>query len=73
MLQAGIERNPEFHAARLHRMIAELSEQARKEGEAVGEPRAAALFQTTAEVLNGLAAAYRHYLRPAEKALRRAS
>jgi len=37
----------------------------------VGEPKAQALFETTAEVLNGLIAAYDHYEKGAEEGMRR--
>lgn len=34
------------------------------------DPRARALFETTAEVLNGLARGYRHYVERSEEAWR---
>ena len=50
----------------LDNLIAEV----RKNIEAVPEPKAQALFETTAEVLNGLRTAYEHYEVGSEAAFR---
>lgn len=47
--------DPRTHTARLHQMLTELARHAREDVQPVNEPRARALFETTAEVLDGLA------------------
>ena len=53
--------DPRYHTARIHQMLTELAQHARDDVQQVNEPRARALFETTAEVLEGLARAYTHY------------
>lgn len=48
----------------------DLIEHVRKNIESVREPRAQALFETTAEVLGGLKTAYEHYEAGSEAAFR---
>ena len=63
-------RDPEKHAANIKRMLTEVAQHAREDAEKVDEPKAQALFETTAEVLLGLATAYEHYADKTEKAMR---
>ena len=62
------ESHPCHHTEKIKRMLNELKEHAREDVAKVTEPKAQALFETTAEVLGGLATAYDHYERAAEKA-----
>jgi len=52
-------------------MLEEVAAQARADVANVDEPKAQALFETTAEVLRGLATAFEHYDRATEPAWRR--
>jgi hypothetical protein len=52
-------------------MLTELAQHARDDVKQINEPRAQALFETTAEVLDGLARAYTHYDEAAEPAWKR--
>ena len=51
-------------------MLNDLANHAREEGRRVAEPKAQALFETTAEVLRGLMMAYEHYEKRTEEAWR---
>ena len=62
---------PCHHIAKLRRMLEEVATQARTDVGNVDEPKAQALFETTAEVLRGLATAFEHYDRATEPGWRR--
>jgi histone H3/H4 len=62
--------NPELHVANLRRMLGDVAQHAREDAERVQEPKAQALFETTAEVLHGLTIAYEHYAGKSEAAWR---
>ena len=62
------EQDPRHHAARTRAMLNDLANHAREEGRRVPEPKAQALFETTAEVLRGLMMAYEHYEKRTEEA-----
>jgi len=51
-------------------MLSEVRNHLRQDVRKVEEPRAEALFETTAEVLGGLITAYEHYEHGAEEAWR---
>ena len=55
------ESDPRHHTARLKQMLTETMEHARKDVTKVSDPKAQALFETTAEVLGGLKKAYEHF------------
>jgi len=63
------ETSPEITTTR--RMLDDLVTQVRRNVDSVNEPKAQALFETTAEVLIGLKTAYEHYEGGTEKAFRR--
>jgi hypothetical protein len=63
--------DPGVHADKMHRMLQELITHARKDMDAVDEPRFQALLETTAEVLLGLQTAFEDYKEGTEKAWRR--
>lgn len=62
--------DPKSHATNIRRMLGEVADHARQDAGRVKEPKAQALFETTAEVLLGLAKACEHYASGAEKAMR---
>ena len=51
-------------------MLSDVITHVREDVDRVSEPKAQALFETTAEVLIGLRTAYEHYETGAEKAMR---
>jgi hypothetical protein len=57
------ENDPRHHTARLRSMLDEVVQHAREDIGKVSEPKAQALFETTAEVCTGLVTAYQHYER----------
>ena len=59
-----------FTRKNIQRMLTDVIEHVREDADKVNEPKAQALFETTAEVLTGLRAAYEHYETGAEKAMR---
>jgi hypothetical protein len=63
--------NPREHTAHVRQAMNELIVHLRHDIEHVDEPRAQALFETTAEVLQGLVTAYEHYDVGKEAAFRR--
>jgi hypothetical protein len=65
------ESDPRYHTANIKGMLDEAVRHCREDIGKVGEPKAQALFETTAEVLNGLIAAYDHYEKGAEEGMRR--
>jgi len=53
--------DPHYHAANIMRMLRDVQDHARSDTQQVNDPKARALFETTAEVLGGLITAYEHY------------
>lgn len=66
-----ISPDPRQHTANLVRMLDETIQHAREDVGKVDDPRAKALFETTAEVLTGLKKAYEDYNTGTESAWRR--
>ncbi|MBI3945303.1 MAG: hypothetical protein HY321_05255 [Armatimonadetes bacterium] len=62
--------DPRYHAARIKEMLREVRDRVREDIDRVDDPRAEALFETTAEVLSGLETAYDHFERAAEESWR---
>jgi hypothetical protein len=62
------ETDPRHHTTKLKQMLRDTAEHAREDVEKVNDPKARALFETTAEVLNGLTAAYEHFEQESEPA-----
>lgn len=61
--------DPMYHAANIERMLDDLTKHVREDiGRVNGSPRAQALFETTAEVLEGLSKAYQHFQDKSEQA-----
>jgi hypothetical protein len=53
--------DPKVHTQKIRKMLLDTVQQARNEIVEIEEPRARALFETSAEVLVGLAKAYEDY------------
>lgn len=53
--------DPQYHIANIRNMLREAQSHARGDVEQVDDPKARALFETTAEVLGGLIKAYDDY------------
>ena len=67
-LQTTSENNPLHHTAKIKGKLNDLIEHLRSDVTKVEDPKAEALFETTAEVLNGLVNAYSDYELKNEKA-----
>ncbi|MDT5025971.1 MAG: hypothetical protein QOE61_2397 [Micromonosporaceae bacterium] len=65
------EDDPRRHTMRLREMLTDVVQHAREDVGKIHEPKAQALFETTAEVCNGLATAYEHYDKQSEPAWQR--
>ena len=63
--------DPIQHARNIQGQLAELIAHAKQDIDRVSEPRFQALLETTAEVLEGLQKAFKHYEQGTEKAWRR--
>jgi hypothetical protein len=63
--------DPKYHTANLKRMLGELIQRLRDDTRQVSEPKAQALFETSAEVLQGLQTAFTHYEQDKEAGMRR--
>ena len=55
------EQDPRYHTARIANMLNQVIAHVRGDAAKVDDPKARALFETTAEVLSGLVTAYGHY------------
>jgi len=62
------ERDPRHHTQRLKQMLSDTAAHAREDVAKVSDPKAQALFETTAEVLTGLANACEDFEQRREKA-----
>jgi hypothetical protein len=63
--------DPRQHTAKIQGMLDDLTRHLREDVGKVEEPKAQALFETTAEVLQGLKKAYEHYEQGVEPGFRR--
>lgn len=66
--EANGDRDPRHHARQIREHLGRTIEHLRDDVGKVDDPRAQALFETTAEVLKGLVTAYEHYERRSEEA-----
>ena len=62
------ESDPRHHTAKIKQMLNDASQHARQDVQKVNDPRAQALFETSAEVLDGLSKAFDDYDNRAEAA-----
>lgn len=72
ILTKADERDPKHHSAKIRDMLSGVIDHVRSDVDKVNDPRAQALFETTAEVLTGLRTAYEHFEQGSEKAWRKA-
>ena len=63
-------RDPRYHTANIEAALDDLIQHLREDTAKFDEPKAQALFETTAEVLGGLRTAFAHYDSGAEAAMR---
>jgi hypothetical protein len=61
-------KDPRAHTANVRKEFRELIDHLRGDIEKISEPKAQALFETTAEVISGLDTAFKHYEEKSEKA-----
>jgi hypothetical protein len=66
----GAENSPQDHVTKITGQIQELIDHLRSDIEKIDEPRAKALFETSAEVLGGLKKAFSDYEKKNEAAWR---
>jgi hypothetical protein len=64
------ERNPQHHTQKVSARFQELIDHLRSDVEKIDDPRAKAMFETSAEVLGGLQKAFRDYVQKNEPAWR---
>lgn len=64
------ENDPRHHTTKIKRMLQEASEHMREDLGKISDPKAQALFETSAEVLGGLITAYDHFEQRSEAAWR---
>ena len=64
------ESDPRHHTSNIRRMLDDAARHAREDVAKVDDPKAQALFETTAEVLKGLAKAYDDFEARSERAWR---
>jgi len=69
--QLEVQTDPLHHTAKIKDSLDFLIRHLRSDATMVEEPKAQALFETTAEVLQGLRTAYQHYEEGEEPAFRR--
>jgi hypothetical protein len=63
------ETDPRHHAANIQRMLHDVMTHCRQDATRIQEPKAQALCEATAEVLNGLRTTWEHYETRAEPAV----
>ena len=67
------ESDPRHHTAKLKQMLTDVINHACEDVNKISDPKAAALFETTAEVLIGLREAYEDYEQKNEESWKKAS
>jgi len=67
------ENDPRHHTAKLKQMLTDVINHACEDVSKINDPKAQALFETTAEVLTGLRKAYEDFEQKNEEAWRKAS
>lgn len=65
------ENDPRHHTIKIRALLTDLAAHAREDVRKVDEPKAQALFETTAEVCTALATTYEHYEKQSETAWQR--
>lgn len=67
------ESDPRHHTQRLKKMLSDTAAHAREDVAKISDPKAQALFETSAEVLLGLVKAFEHFEQKSEGAWKAAS
>ncbi len=67
-MQSHSESDPRTHTANIKRMLNDVINHLHEDEGKVQDPKAQALFETTAEVLRGLVTSYDHYEKRSEGA-----
>ena len=67
------ESDPRHHTAKIKQMLTDVINHAREDVSKISDPKAQALFETTAEVLAGLRKAYEDFEQKNEEAWRKVS
>ena len=73
MSPESTESDPKLHTANIRTMLTNLIDHTRSDSAKVTDPKAQALFETTAEVLTGLRKAFEDYEKRSETAWQKAS
>lgn len=68
MMNQYSESDPRYHTQKVQGMFDDLIEHLRDDIDKIDEPQAKAMFETSAEVLEGLKTAFRDYEKGSEKA-----
>jgi len=71
MQQSVPNPDPRFHVENVSNMLGDLISHLRDDIRQFEEPKAQALFETSAEVLQGLQTAFKHYQAGTERGMRR--
>jgi hypothetical protein len=66
-METIVSKDPRAHTANVRKEFRELIDHLRGDIEKISEPKAQALFETTAEVISGLDTAFKHYEEKSEK------
>lgn len=69
-MQIYPETDPRHHTQKVQTRLSDLIDHLRQDIQKVDDPKAQALFETSAEVLTGLKTAYAHYEKQSEAAWR---
>jgi hypothetical protein len=72
-MASGNEKNPQVHTRKMKERLKETITHLRQDIEKVDEPKLAAMFETSAEVLNGLVKAFDDYEKKNEAAWRKSA
>jgi hypothetical protein len=64
----ALESDPRRHTAKVKAMLSDVISHAREDVDKVADPKAQALFETIAEVVQGLVRAYDHFEQKSEAA-----
>ncbi len=72
-MASGSEKNPQVHTRKMKERLKETVTHLRQDIDKVDEPKLAAMFETSAEVLNGLVKAFDDYEKKNEAAWRKSA
>jgi hypothetical protein len=72
-MTSASDKNPQHHTQKMKKRLEEIVTHLRQDIGKVGEPQLAAMFETSAEVLNGLIRAFDDYEKKNEAAWRKSA